>query len=249
MLTCVTALYDIGREAIDGRSILEYTSYLKKTLQSIKVPTIVFLDPTLKLKDAILLIDSSIIVLEIPFEETVMWQYKDRIDTILKTVRHKNPRDITNRISGYCMIQYNKFDFLERAITINPFNSTQFCWIDAGLSRFFDTSKQYTSRNIYSAKFHVQTSYSTIPQLLPDTYIGTNTCILKGGCWYMDTTSFRLVRDEVMRIWNKEMMSMGRIDNEQIALAVAYQKIPDIFQLCVSDDQIGKIFSEIFITI
>lgn len=144
------------------------------------------------------------------------------------------------------MIQYNKFDFLERVIGTNPFGSQQFCWMDAGISRFIDTSKQFRARGVISDQFSLQTSYDVIPRLDADKYIGTNTCILKGGMWYMSPGAFHQVKAEVMRIWNNEMMAKGRIDNEQIALAMVYQTLPHLFRLCVSGMPIGAIFDSMF---
>ena len=49
-----------------------------------------------------------------------------------------------------------------------------------------------------------------------------------------------------MRIWNEEMMAKGRIDNEQIALALAYQQIPEQFKVFVSPQQFDTLLSEYF---
>jgi hypothetical protein len=144
------------------------------------------------------------------------------------------------------MIQYNKFDFLERVIITNPFYSSHFCWIDAGISRFIDCSKQYIARGVPSEKFSVQSTYSKVPVVTPDDYIGTNTCILKGGVWYTSPSAFAAVKAEVMRIWKEEMMAKGRIDNEQIALALAYQQIPTQFKVFVSPRQFDTLLSEYF---
>jgi len=248
-VTCVTAFYDIGREAIDGRSIMDYKSYLIKTLQCITAPFVLFLDPTLGWKDELLHIRSSvgpIQIIELPFSETIMWIYKDQIESILKSTPHINPKDITNLLPEYTIIQYNKFDFLERAISENPFNSQHFCWLDAGISRFIDSTKKYMSKNIVTAHFNVVTTYSSIPTLQPDTYIGTNTCILKGTCLYMSSSIFQEVKNEVMRIWKDEMIAKDRIDNEQIALALAYQTIPHIFKLHTSNEQVEKLIQYVF---
>ena len=250
-LTCVTALYDIGREAVDGRSMNEYKSYLIKTLQSVTAPIVLFLDPTLGWNNELYRCRSSIgplQILEVPLSETAMYAYKDRITKILSSSSHRNPHDITNTIPEYCIIQYNKFDFLERVINSNPFKSLQFCWIDAGISRFIDVSKKYRVRpiSVVSNSFSVQSTYSKIPTIDPTTYIGSNTCILKGGMLSMTPDAFIKVKEEVMRIWNEEMMEKGRIDNEQISLALAYQKFPSMFRVFTTTKPVDLLCSELF---
>jgi hypothetical protein len=248
-ITCVTAIYDIGRGAVDGRTMDQYKSYLIQTLQSFSDPLVLFLDPTLGWKEELIRCRTGgpLQIMEVPFCETMMWPYKEQIDKILVSKKHKNPKDITNCIAGYCMIQYNKFDFLERVINTNPFYSSHFCWIDAGISRFIDCSKQYSTRGVPSDKFSVQSTYRRIPVVTPDDYIGTNTCILLGGVWYTNPSAFAAVKTEVMRIWKEEMMAKGRIDNEQIALALAYQQIPEQFKVFVSLQHFDTLLSEYFI--
>jgi hypothetical protein len=250
-LTCVSAIYDIGREAVDGRSMNDYKSYLIKTLQSVTAPIVLFLDPTLGWKNELYRSRSSIgplQILEVPLSDTAMYSFKDRITEILSSSSHKNPQDITNKIPGYCMIQYNKFDFLGRVIDSNHFKSRQFCWLDAGVSRFIDVSKKYRARpiSVVSNSFSVQSTYHQIPTFEPTTYIGSNMCILKGTLMSMTPDAFVNVKTEVMRIWNEEMMAKGRIDNEQISLALAYHKFPSVFRIFTSAKQVDVLFSELF---
>jgi len=246
-LTCVTALYDIGREAADGRSMNDYKNYLIKTLSVITAPTVLFLDPTLGWKDDFHRVARGPLqILEIPLQDTATYPYMDRIATILSTVTHKNPKDVTNQNPGYSMILFNKFDFLERVITRNLYNSKQFCWMDAGVSRFIDLTKNYRAKDLSNKHFCVQSTYSVVPKVEPATYIGTNTCILKGTLWLMTPSAFDAVKEEVMRIWNVEMIGKGRIDTDQIGLALAYQTIPAVFRVYTSPGQVDLLWSEIF---
>ena len=246
-LTCVTALYDIGREAADGRSMNDYKKYLIQTLQAVTAPIVLFLDPTLGWKDNFYrAARGPVQILEVPLQETATYPYKDRIATILATTAHKNPKDVTNQTPGYSMILFNKFDFLERVIARNPYNSKQFCWMDAGVSRFIDLTKTYRPRGIPNDYFCVQSTYSVVPKVEPSTYIGTNTCILKGTLWSMTPSIFDVVSKEVMRIWDVEMIGKGRIDTDQIGLALAYQTIPSVFKIYTSAKQVDVLFSELF---
>ena len=232
-VTCVTALYDIGREAVDGRSIPEYMRWLSMTLRSIRDPFVLFLDKSLNLKKKVLEARSSvgpIQIYETALSETPMWKYRERIASIQKTqTGQKYPNDITNTLPEYCVIQYGKFGWLERSIATNTFNSPMFAWIDAGFSRFYDSSKMYSfNSSCLSDKFFIQADAAKrlIPSLTADTYIGTSERILAGWMWVMGGTSFSKVKSEIMRVWDEEMIARSRIDNEQIALALASQSVP-----------------------
>lgn len=252
-MTCVSAFYDIGREKIDGRSISQYRTWLEKTLQTIVDPIVLFLDPTLGWKEDLLKIRTAIgpiMIHEIPLCETKMWKDRDSIQAILSNHEMKknqlNPNDITNILPEYCIIQYNKFDFLERIISTNPFSSSSFCWMDAGISRFIEPSRRFRAKPIVIEHFATQTSYTHVPVLHPDSYIGSNQCILKGTMWVMNSLSFYSVYESVMKIWNDKMMKCGRLDNEQIALALAYHDVPSSFKLCTGPEQIQDILVSYF---
>lgn len=255
-MTCVTAFYNIGRSGIDGRTLIDYKQWLLSTITSVHSPLILFLDITLGWKDDILRVrNEDIYIIETPLSDIVMWKHRECITQILndptfKAIQ-KHPNDITNRLPEYCMIQYSKFGFLEWAIKNNPFKSTYFCWLDAGISRFFDPRKSYALKtDALAPTFYIQsnkTAQKRLSMITPDTYIGTNECILKGTIWVMDTASFGIVRDEVMHILNEEMLSKGRIDNEQIALALAYHKVSPIFNIINGHAQIDGILQACFI--
>ena len=235
--TCVSALYDIGREAIDGRSINEYTKWTELTLKSIKDPFVFFLDKSLGLKDTLIKIRSPvgpIQIIETSLDEIPMSKYYDKVKWILDHPPPlKYPKDITNLLPHYVLIQYSKFGWLEQTMTANPFKTPQFSWIDAGFSRFYDTGKNYRSVQAETGQFYcrVNDKETIIAGLNPETYITTNECILQGGLWMMSPISFSTVKDEVMRIWEVEMLSKGRIDNEQIALALTCKTNRSVFQL------------------
>jgi hypothetical protein len=247
--TFVSGLYDIGREAIDGRSIRDYTKWAELTLKSIKDPFVFFLDKSLRLKDTLLKMRSPvgpIQIIETSLNEIPMSKYYDQVKRILEhPLPLKYPKDITNILPYYVLIQYSKFGWLEKTISANLFKTAQFSWIDAGFSRFYDTEKTYTSIKAETGQFYckVNDKESIIAGLNPETYITTNECILQGGLWVMSPNSFPTVKNEVMRIWEVEMLSKGRIDNEQIALALTCKTNRSVFQLV--PDMFAKFFSVI----
>lgn len=254
-MTCVTAFYNIGRSGIDGRTLADYKQWLLSTVRAVHNPIILFLDITLGWKDDILSARTEgLHIIETPLSDIIMWKHRDRITEILNDpafkATQKHPNDITNRLPEYCMIQYSKFGFLEWAVKNNPFKSEYFCWMDAGISRFFNPHKAYTLKtDSIAPTFYIQSDVNArrrLSVITSDTYIGTNECILKGTIWVMDAASFELVKEEVMHILTDEMLSKGRIDNEQIALALAYRKIPNIFNIVNGRAQIDGILQACF---
>lgn len=250
--TCVSALYDIGREAVDGRSIQDYTKWTEDTLKSLRDPVVFYLDKQLNLKDHFLNIRSGvgpIQFIETTLQEIPMWKYYDRVQSIIYNPPPlKHPKDITNLIPEYILIQYSKFGWLDQAIQTNPFKTPQFIWIDAGFSRFYNTNSVYQSVAMPTNKFYcrVNDRESWIDKLEADTYITTNECILQGGCWRISPDTFYTIKDEIFRIWETDMLDKNRLDNEQIALALTCKKYRSLFKLVNDANNISSIFKTIF---
>jgi hypothetical protein len=247
--TCVSAIYDIGREKIDGRSIGDYKKYLFNTLSTIKVPFVLYMDSRLDWEEDIYKLRSSIGPIQIikrNLSEIPMWKYRDSVKNIMNSEKFKSslkyPNDITNLLPEYVLIQYSKFSWLEDTFKTNPFSSVNCIWIDAGLSRFYKSNTYtITSKPINKFLIQVDNTISRLPSLSYDNYIGTNERIFHGGLWNTDKESLIQVKSEVMRIWEDEMLGKGRYDNEQITLALAYKNISSSFGLTTN-----SIFNEIF---
>jgi hypothetical protein len=254
-LTCVTAFYNINREMIDGRSVIDYKKWLTNTVSSLKCPIILFLDKTLEWKSDILnSAVGNIHIIETSIEEIPMYKYKDKMESILSSEefksKQKHPNDITNKLPEYCMIQYSKFGFIEKAIELDLFKTSHFAWIDAGLSRFYDYSKIYTfnTNSLMMNSFYIQCDidHPLLENITYDSYIGTNVCIFKGTMFAADKDTFNTVHSEVMRIFIKEMLEKNRIDNEQIAFALVYKNIPECFTCVKPHSQISPLFDIYF---
>jgi hypothetical protein len=135
------------------------------------------------------------------------------------------------------LIQYSKLEWLKIVANFNPFNSSQFVWIDAGFSRFMKSGAYRFKKNTDLGVFNIQADVGRIEEiskLTYDTYIGTNRRILAGDIFVTDIDSLTTVKTEVMRIWDEEMIGKRRHDNEQIALALACKNIPETFNLVSS---------------
>ena len=251
-LTCVSAIFHIGRDAIDGRSMSEYKQWLIATLASINCPFVLFLDASLDWKQELLQsAKGPLHIVERKLEEVSMYPYKQRIQAILHDpvwkANQAHPQDITNRLPEYCMIQYSKFGFVEEAIRENVFGTQYFAWMDAGLSRFFDATKTYlfAPRLPLTQTMYVQGNAREIPRI-PRNIIGTNLCFAKGTLWIVEQHTFHTVQEEVMRIFQSEMLDKHRLDNEQIAMALACQSHPKWFTILEGNDHITTLFASFF---
>jgi len=254
--TCVTAMYDIGREKIDGRKISDYKEWFLTTLRTIKDPFVVYLDKSLGWKQDIIAQRSTlgpVHIIETSLSDIPMWKYKDDVSRILNLSEFKRiqkyPKDITNLLPEYCLVQYSKFDWVKNAANLNIFNSNTFAWIDAGYSRLYPTNKVYKFNSIPVNKFIVQTdsTISRIPGITCDNYIGTNERIFQGGLWYTTKDAIEKLYNIMYRIWNDEMIAKNRIDNEQIILVLIYKENPDLFTTIQSLGSLPALFSNYFI--
>ena len=249
--TCVSGMYDIGREKIDGRSIGQYKEWITKTIQTLQDPIVLYLDKSLRWKEYLLLNRGAIgpiQIIETALEDIPMWNYRSKVSDILndesfkRIQKYKN--DITNLMPEYCLIQYSKFGWLEDASQRNIFNSKQYVWIDAGFSKFYNTDSIYRCILDSKNKFVIQADNSirNIPMLTCDNYIGTNECILHGWLWILSKEIISVVKYNILKLWDEEMLAKGRIDNEQIALGLLYKNNSELFTLIMSNGEIPSIF-------
>jgi hypothetical protein len=250
--TCVTAYYPLNRETVDGRSVSYYKEKLLETVRALRAPLIIFVDVDLEWGTELQQASKGPLhVIETTKEQLYMWKYLPHVTRILQLDSfrqvQKYPQDITNLLPEYSLIQFNKLWFLTQAMQENPFQTTQFCWLDAAICRFFPPKTRTLSpRHCPSQKFYVATHMARVPMVTPDTYIGTNECILKGTSWLVDATTWPPLRDEMMRVFEEDMLACNRLDNEQIALALTYQTFPHMFEVIRGSTHLEEFIRYIF---
>ena len=134
--TIVTALYPI--RALEGNQsdkVRSMDTYLEKGkwIASLPYPMVIYTQA--ELVDAIYAlrkpyITITRIVVE-PIEETYFYRYKDVFTNHPYPIHNRNPDKDTPL---YIIFNANKFHWLERTITTNPFNSNHFLWMDLGIT-------------------------------------------------------------------------------------------------------------------
>lgn len=158
--TVITGLWDIGR---DNRPMDSYLDWMNLTMQ-INAPFIIYIDPKYYhfVKQA-RNPNFPTLIINCSKEELPYYQYFNTMETMLKSEEYQTKMEDSDRVecrfAMYNIIMGSKFDLLADAVAMNPFISSQFLWIDAGASRFFngfDPTLKWTSSGIRENKFYIQ---------------------------------------------------------------------------------------------
>lgn len=235
MFSIVTSLYnltDVHRG--DSRSWNDYLDWFGKTLQ-IKCPFIIFTE-----EETVDFIreqrkDLPTHITTTKLEEVPLYHLKDTIQNVLNSSEYKEEMSDINRVecknSMYSIIQYSKFKWLKKSSELNPFNSKYFFWLDAGASRFLDSSdykEEYPSQEALTQlkqidnTFLLQYNPDYYPDLvnsnmLPEEYFWDNRAFVCGSMFGGNSQSISSIDEEMDNIM-KIMIENNCVNNEQIAL-------------------------------
>ena len=237
-ITLVTTFYDIGRSGWDTskRSNDVYFRNCEKVLKQ-RYPLYIFTTEEFKdrcaeirRKTDPMLYYTRIII--IPYHELKYHNQRDRIHEIQQrtnTIRCSEP-EYTK--PDYIIVIYNKFQFLERASTENPYRSHYFQWIDFGIHDNLlrvNCDQQIFDKTLYKpGKLRLRgflpvttlTSRETFYSMKRETVAAT----LMGG----DATTIkhitRLFEEEVERLF-----SMGLVNQEQYVYYWLMCQTPELF--------------------
>lgn len=248
--TLVTALYDIGRDKLNGkhakRSFDKYLNWFKYVL-SINVPMVVYVPEQLRnyvVEHRPAQYLTQIIIRE--FEELAAYRYHDRIQRTMDAMTRQP--NATGQIPSYFKecpefitakyetIIFSKFDFLKEVATNNPFNSQYFIWLDAGTfyqQPPFDVRLPWpdsTKVRLLENKFLVSDYNFNINDKKPlqdkKSYLRSNRNEI---CAYV-LGGNRLAIDRVHKqFWNlvNEALNIGVINNEQHFLQLMALEQPE----------------------
>jgi hypothetical protein len=142
-----TSLFNIGREKIDGRSIIQYQDWLHKTLDIFP--------------DILIFHDGSCADMEIPNQNLMLldknnlraFSYRKKLVDVLRIFNPAAPNDVTFRLPEYSLVQFSKF---ELGLMASEYKAAQsVLWVDAGISRFLNSNRE--TENLIFLKFQKQT--------------------------------------------------------------------------------------------
>ena len=243
-VTLVTAFFDIGREKNgDGRSIDDYKKWIKTTLQ---LNCNMYIVTEEKFRDFFVQNRPSHLPTKIhimPFVDSHYYRYYDQMTRIIQSDDYRSkiahPRRVECVLPEYNVIQYSKFHYLEMAISDNPFHSTHFFWLDAGVSRFFmdvDITRPYPSPHTvqqleYESRFIIQRRHDLDTYPLDDDFVWKSDNLLSGGMFGGPAEVVLKVARLLEQIFQEKMLDRQNVNNEQLGLALVWKYNPELFHL------------------
>jgi hypothetical protein len=141
--TIVTMLYDIRSmetNIIDrNRKLESYIDFSKQFLMKLPFPIVFFIDDNENTYNIIYnfrkdlgLLDKTCIYIE-DLKKTYFYKDLSRIEELQKTFFIRNG-EIEHETPLYIILNNNKFDCIDKATKLNPFNSSHFIWMDFGIN-------------------------------------------------------------------------------------------------------------------
>lgn len=223
-LFAVTALYDIGRDRIDGRTIDAYIERLNATLR-IPFPFIIFLDPA---------IDSSRVHLkredhlyQLPKEAFHSFTWLPRVEKICRTnTKIKTRRDIAFHLPEYGVLVMSKIFMLQKAAKLQP-DSAGFIWLDAAMDRWFtdDLAQAKINTEFIVSLADVALAVQITPTLARDlrrgrsgvSRVGTCRRLVSGGDFYVRRQDIDRIVLAISSMVENKWLPNDLWDNEQVA--------------------------------
>lgn len=247
-ITIVTALFNIQRQNMDGRTWDEYLRWFSTTLK-LKCPMVIFVEENLHdfVKEHRGPQKTKIITHSL--EEIPYYYLKDDMDEVINSDDYKSKTKCLDRIecnhSLYSIIQYSKFKWIRKAIELNLFDSDYYFWMDAGASRFFegfDLNQNFPGESGLEALNSI--GKKILVQLNTETYLDLVHSETLGKEYFYDPRSFVCgtffgmhknihpeIEKEVENILLNDMLKENNLNNEQIALAYLVKNKPELFEV------------------
>lgn len=247
-ITIVTALFNIQRQDMDGRTWDEYLQWFSKTLE-LKCPMVIFVED--ELVDFVKEHRGSrrTKIISHPLEKIPYYYLKDDMDAVINSEDYRIKTKCLDRIecnhSLYSIIQYSKFKWIRQSIEMNPFDSDYYFWMDAGASRFFEG---FDLNQNFPGEFGLEAldgiAEKVLVQLNTETYQDLVHSDTLGKEYFYDPRSFVCgtffgmhknihpeIEKEVENILLNDMLKENNLNNEQIALAYLVKNKPELFEV------------------
>lgn len=147
-ITFVSAFLDLDEDRSDKslKSVDNYFEHFSR-LASTGISICLFMSKKYmeKIKD-ICDINPNIYLVSSPYEIYDTWTYKTT--KLFPDIKLPEIRSSIKDTYNYLISQNSKFEFMEKAIQINPFNASHFSWIDFGICHIINSQK--TLDKLYS---------------------------------------------------------------------------------------------------
>jgi hypothetical protein len=214
-----TALFDIGRSNIDGRSVNNYLEWLKKTIE-IFPNLMVFHDGSCDLIDF-----RSVNLIKISKDELETFGLRERVVQILNSFKPISPGDITFKLVDYSLVQYAKFELAEKALEISQ--SSSILWVDAGISRFISSeeksrfnsnvTKLLNTKTRMVLEIDLRNNFQLQNLTIQPSIVGSCRRVISGTSFWINS-DFTLELNYLIKAKLQDWIEAGVWDNEQVLL-------------------------------
>jgi len=248
-LTLISSYFNISRSY---RPKETYLKWVESTIR-LNAPFIFFTQPQYKAEIERIFMTSKqnhkFKIITIELEELAYYNDLQRVEEILASDEYKakisNPERIECTNPMYSIVIYSKMSLLLKSAELNPFNSTKFIWVDAGISRFyggFNLKRKLSGKTLSPSSFFIACEkrafddvdfrnrnetgfiWSARNYFLAGIMGGTYDTILK-------------VTNELRKKWTYLLEEKRAVNNEQHALMLVYFDWPNMFNLKVFENK------------
>jgi hypothetical protein len=257
----VTALYDIGRaKGGDGRTFNDYLRWFKETLK-LRSPMVVYGEESLRgfvIKHRPPSYPTRFVAMSL--KDLPYASYVEGIAAILNQKPKEQRNTVEERIPLYNAIQFSKLEWLRMASeekwnvldtsrlasrsglssTTMPSSPSVWLWVDAGISRFFGPlfplahpwpHRAWSQKIEASDQIWIQGNPVNDLPLDGDGFIGSHSDRFTGTIFGGNIQAVRWLAMSGKRLFEKDMLSKNRIDNEQVGLALLAKRCPERFSI------------------
>jgi len=248
MIRCqpVTALFDINREVIDGRTIDDYKIWLQKTVKNFP-NTLIFHDGVCDDLE-----HEFRNLIRINPNELWIFNHKDKISEIIANFNPVSKNDITYLNPLYSLVQFSKFELLK--IAKESFSAESYLWIDAGISRFLQFVNNENLIDVNSTEFlqngtrfafeidlknNLDLSNFEIKKSMP----GTCKRVISGTSFWVEGNSVDPIWDLIRKGVNN-WLTYECWDNEQVMLRQILPSIPNVEYIIQWNSPTGSVARE-----
>jgi hypothetical protein len=236
-------MISIGREKNgDGRKFEDYKVWLRKTLILFNKPIVVFCEKSLEVFVQNIVkgrINVKVIIQEL--NDLEYYQYLDDVNNVCNSDSFKSKMNNVDRLECklplYNLIIFNKSVWIDLVSKLNPFNTELFGWIDAGISRFIDTTFDI---NVFPNLDKIDHNRINMQCNLKIKKLKTNNPFKEimfhtdhyttATLYFANSKLLSIMRSELKKIF-VIMLDNDCINNEQIATTILYLQNPNLFNL------------------
>jgi hypothetical protein len=242
--TIVTMLYDIRsieNNTIErNRKLDSYIDFSKKFLLQLPYPIIFFIDENEEIFNIIYnfrkelnLLDKTIIIKN-NFTNTFFYKDLSRLQELQEKFHLLNG-EINHETPHYIILNNNKFDCIDKATELNPFDSTHFLWMDFGINHVAE-STEYINDWIFKIP-------DKIKQLCINPY--TENSSQKehfkliyhnmGGGLFSGSKNNLIKYSELFKLKTEEIYNEDWYQIDEAVMTMVQRENPDLFELFYGD--------------